>query len=119
MVPRSSSSSRPTEAPDGTRFLLGVDADDVAYFGVGGPLPDVPAAATALVTAGRAAPAGLREAGTLLTDRDAGLMTHAVALANWHAVAGFCSRCGAPTKPGTGRPLAPVHGRWQRALPAL
>src|SRR6266700_2872469 len=43
--------------------------------------------------------AGLREAGTLLTDRDAGLLTHAVALANWHAVAGFCSRCGAPAKP--------------------
>ena len=39
--------------------------------------------------------------GTLLTDRDAGLLTHAVALANWHAVAGFCSRCGAPTEPET------------------
>src|SRR5260370_27350015 len=26
-------------------------------------------------------------------------MTHAVGLANWHAVAGFCSRCGNPTKP--------------------
>jgi len=50
------------------------------------------------VTPGRA---GLREVGTLLTDRDAGLLTHAVALANWHAVAGFCSRCGAPTEPET------------------
>lgn len=82
----------PDEAPEGTRFLLGVDSDQVAYFGVGG-----------LITAdgGESSlrQAGLREAGTLLTDRDAGLMTHAVALANWHAVAGFCSRCGNPTKP--------------------
>lgn len=82
----------PDQAPDGTSFLLGVDSDGVAYFGVGGPLGvdgDEP----------RSRRAGLREAGTLLTDRDAGLMTHAVALANWHAVASFCSRCGAPTKP--------------------
>jgi len=82
----------PDKAPEGTRFLLGVDSDGVAYFGVGGP-----------IAADREEPslqrAGLREAGTLLTDRDAGLMTHAVALANWHGVAGFCSRCGAPTKP--------------------
>ena len=81
----------PEEAPGGTRFLLGVDSDGVAYFGVGGPMTgdrDL-----------KLQRAGLREAGTLLTDRDAGLMTHAVALANWHAVAGFCSRCGNPTKP--------------------
>jgi NAD+ diphosphatase len=90
----------PAQAPEGTRFLLGVDADDVAYFGVGGPIPDVPAVAHGDDDAGSGLRrTGLREAGTLLTDRDAGLMTHAVALANWHAVAGFCSRCGAPTKP--------------------
>lgn len=82
----------PEGAPEGTSFLLGVDSQGVAYFGVGGSL-----------TIGHDEPglrrAGLREAGTLLTDRDAGLLTHAVALANWHAVAGYCSRCGAPTKP--------------------
>jgi NAD+ diphosphatase len=90
----------PTEAPDGTRFLLGVDSDGVAYFGVSGPIPDVPAASyDARDGAAEPRRSSLREAGTLLTDRDAGLMTHAVALANWHAVAGFCSRCGAPTKP--------------------
>lgn len=87
----------PEHAPDGTRFLLGVDADDVVYFGVGGPIPEAPADAAGGAPGLRRA--GLREAGTLLTDRDAGLLTHAVALANWHAVAGFCSRCGAPTKP--------------------
>ncbi len=59
-----------------------------------------PAAGGARRRGVRAAPAGLREAGTLLTDRDAGLLTHAVALANWHAVAGFCSRCGAPDQAG-------------------
>ncbi len=92
----------PERAPDGTRFLLGVDADDVAYFGVNGPIADVPAVAHGADDAGPGLRrAALREAGTLLTDRDAGLMTHAVALANWHAVAGFCSRCGAPTEPET------------------
>jgi len=72
----------------------------VAYYGVGGPITGD---AKGERVAGDGVPtlrrAGLREAGTLLTDRDAGLMTHAVALANWHAVAGFCSRCGAPTEP--------------------
>ena len=29
----------PEEAPPGTRFLLGQDADGVVYFGVSGPLP--------------------------------------------------------------------------------
>ena len=93
----------PAQAPDGARFLLGVDSGEVAYFGVGGPLSEAAGAAHRAnasldgeVTVRRA---GLREAGTLLGDRDAGLLTHAVALANWHAVAAFCSRCGAPTKP--------------------
>jgi NAD+ diphosphatase len=44
-------------------------------------------------------PAGLREAASLLSDRDAGLLTHAVALANWHAVHTHCPRCGALTQP--------------------
>ncbi|HUD37954.1 MAG TPA: NAD(+) diphosphatase [Streptosporangiaceae bacterium] len=80
----------PQEAPDGVRFLLGVDAAGVAYFGVLAE-PKLPADATGVKQA------GLREAGHLLTDRDAGLLTNAVGLANWHAVAGFCPRCGAPT----------------------
>jgi NAD+ diphosphatase len=96
----------PEEAPDGTRFLLGVDTDGRAYFGVGGPITgdrkgggDTGGGGDAAGRDPRLRRAGLREAGTLLSDRDAGLMTHAVALANWHAVAGFCSRCGNPTKP--------------------
>ena len=42
-------------------------------------------------------PADLREAAALLNDRDAGLFTHAVALANWHATHTHCPRCGTPT----------------------
>ena len=37
----------------------------------------------------------------MLDDRDAGLMVHAVALANWHATHRFCPRCGAATRPET------------------
>ncbi len=115
----------PAQAPSGDRFMLGVDDDGVTYFAVGGPLAAAHGAAADTAAADNAAAdsaaaesaargngqvpgpsrdpgllrAGLREAGTLLTDRDAGLLTHAVALANWHAVAGFCPRCGAPTQP--------------------
>ncbi len=42
--------------------------------------------------------AGLRQAGPLLGDRDAGLFTHAVALAYWHATHTHCPRCGAVTE---------------------
>jgi NAD+ diphosphatase len=100
----------PREAPRGVRFLLGEDPAGVIYFGVLGPLPDTAAgeeeeARTAGSGKGSGAgpaavrPASLREAGQLLGDRDAGLMTHAVALANWHSVSKRCSRCGAVTEP--------------------
>jgi len=78
-------------APDGPRFLLGVDHEGVAYFGVAGPLPEAPR--------GAVRPVPLREVGPLLSDRDAGLMTHAVALGNWHETFTHCPRCGAPTDP--------------------
>jgi NAD+ diphosphatase len=83
--------TEPAGAPGGVRFLLGVDEDDIAYFGVSGPLPepDRPGVRAAY----------LREAGPLLSDRDAGLLTHAVALGNWHETFTHCPRCGAPTDP--------------------
>lgn len=84
----------PSQAPDGVRFLLGIAPDGLVYFGVDGPLPDAPAGADPGV---RAAP--LREAGPLLSDRDAGLMTHAVALANFHDSHHFCPHCGEPSEP--------------------
>jgi len=75
-------------APDGERIYLGRDADG-PVFAVAAPL-------------GRRLGArrlGLREVGALLDDRDAGILTHAVALANWHATHRRCPRCGAPTEP--------------------
>ena len=76
------------EAPDGIRCLLGLDADGVAYFAViADELPDLPGT-----------PMNLRTAGGLLDGRDAGLMTHAVALEYWHVTHGYCPRCGAATE---------------------
>jgi NAD+ diphosphatase len=86
----------PAQAPEGVRFLLGTDADGVVYFGVAAPLP-VPDGEQ--VAGSGVQPISLRQAGPLLSDRDAGLMTHAVALGNWHAVHTHCPRCGAATEP--------------------
>ena len=86
-----------SQAPDGPRYLLGVDNDGRAYFGVSAPLPAADDAA-----AGQAKPVGLRQVGALLGDRDAGLLTHAVALGNWHATHTHCPRCGALTNLVTG-----------------
>ncbi|TDE08786.1 NAD(+) diphosphatase [Jiangella asiatica] len=74
---------KPVEAPDGDRFLLGVE-DGVTYFAV--PVEGKPDDG-----------ATLREVGETLGDRDAGLAVHAIALANWHATHRHCGRCGAPT----------------------
>ena len=83
----------PAQAPAGTRFMLGQDADGVAYFGVSADLPPPPEGTRA---------ASLREVGTLLGDRDAGLFTHAVALANWHDTHTHCPLDGTPTVPDPG-----------------
>jgi NAD+ diphosphatase len=82
------------DAPDGVRFLLGVDHEGIAYFGAAGPLPELHEPDEDGVR-----PVPLREAGPLLSDRDAGLLTHAVALANWHETFTHCPRCGSPTNP--------------------
>jgi NAD+ diphosphatase len=98
----------PDQAPEGTRFVLGQDADGTVYFGVSGPLPAAPDGAllapggTTPPSPPEARPASLREVGTLLGDRDAGLLTHAVALANWHDTHTHCPVDGTPTVPGPG-----------------
>jgi len=102
----------PGQAPKGTRFLLGQDgADGTVYFGVSGPLPPpVDGARPALLAPGGTTPPSppearamsLREVGTLLGDRDAGLLTHAVALANWHDTHTHCPVDGTPTVVGPG-----------------
>ncbi|MGH2928539.1 MAG: NAD(+) diphosphatase [Solirubrobacteraceae bacterium] len=84
------------DAPEGTRFLLGVDASGVAYFGVSGA-PDESSDIRSEFP--DAKPMALRQVGALLSDRDAGLLAHAVALAYWHESHTHCPRCGTPTVP--------------------
>ena len=100
----------PAQASAGTRFLLGQDADGVVYFGVSADLPAAlspsparsPAPSPAPSPAGTVRVASLREVGVLLGDRDAGLLTHAVALANWHDTHTHCPVDGTPTIPDPG-----------------
>jgi NAD+ diphosphatase len=80
----------PDDAPAGVRFLLGQDQDGTVYFGVSAPIGRSADGAKAI---------SLRSIGALLDDRDAGLFTHAVALANWHATHTHCPRCGTATIP--------------------
>jgi NAD+ diphosphatase len=95
----------PAQAPEGVRFLLGVDAAGIAYFGVIGPdgglragPPQTPGSGLALPETG-VHPVSLRQAAHQLGDRDAGLFTHAVALSNWHVHHTHCPRCGTLTVP--------------------
>jgi NAD+ diphosphatase len=86
----------PADAPEGTRFLLGVDAEGTAFFGVSSAAELEPATRSEDLDVRAMA---LRQSGALLSDRDAGLLTHAVALAYWHETHTHCPRCGTPTVP--------------------
>ncbi len=72
----------PTEAPEGQRVFLGSE-DGVAHFAV---LLDQPPDGEAWI--------GFRAVGPNLSDEEAGLVVHAVALAEWHVAHRFCPRCG-------------------------
>ena len=87
------------DAPPGDRLFLGVDGDDVAYFGVAAPLPELPGAA----------PKSLRTVGHLLGDVDVDLFTTAVALANWHATHRY--------DPTSGEPTEAAEAGWTRITP--
>ncbi len=103
----------PEQAPSGTRFLLGQDDDGVVYFGVSASLPDEQGLqqATDDPRAGHGVHRGaLRDVGTVLSDRDAGLLTHAVALANWHDTHTHCPLDGTPSRCQT-RPGIPPPAR--------
>jgi NAD+ diphosphatase len=69
------------------RMFLGVEPDGTPVFAVDAPLPEQPGARAV----------NLREVGHLLSDRDAGLFTAAVALAQWHAGHRYSSATGLPT----------------------
>jgi len=85
----------PGDVREGERYLLGVDPDGTAFFAVLEAEPLV-AAEGATVQ-----PMGLREVGSLLDDRDAGLLVLSVALANWHRTHTHCPLCGTPTVVGS------------------
>jgi NAD+ diphosphatase len=87
--PRLDLGGRP-DVPADRRIFLGTH-DDVAYFAAVEEGPDV---------GDEHAPRylGLREIGAALDDLGAGLVVHAVSLANWHATHRHCPRCGAPTR---------------------
>lgn len=70
------------DTPPAEAVLLGVDGDG-AYFAVPSTVP----------VRGR----DLREVGSLLPDRDAGLLTTAVALGAWRRTHSHCPRCGTAT----------------------
>jgi NAD+ diphosphatase len=89
----------PAQAPAGTRLLLGQDAEGIVYFAVNG---DLPPSASPFSAADGVRPASLREVGSLLGARDAGLLTHAVALANWYDTHTHCPLDGTPTVPAPG-----------------
>jgi NAD+ diphosphatase len=78
---------RPDVEPD-QRIFLGVDGD-VPYFAVE-------------VEEGGESFRSLREIGVLLDARDAGLVVHAIAIANWHVTHTHCPRCGAKTRVASG-----------------
>lgn len=80
----------PTDAPDGQRIYLG-QADGHAWFAVA--VDEVPDAL---------GPQTLRATALQLSETDAGLVAHAVGIANWHRTHGFCARCGEPSKPAQG-----------------
>ncbi len=84
-------------APEGERLFLGVDLNGVPIFAVSSGLPEAPQGAEART---------LREIGDRLDPRDAGILTTAAALGNWHASHLF--------SPQTGQPTTVMEAGWTR-----
>ncbi len=71
---------------------------------------------------GQPDPSTLREVGGLLSDSDAGLMTAAVSVLNWHRHGSFCPRCGEPSlaeSAGWSRMCPNGHQEFPRTDPAV
>ena len=121
----------PVPPPDAV--LLGtvetLDAGAVDYWAVPGDVVDGEALWTVPATDPPAAAddaeielSGLRDVGALLSDADAGLMTAAVAVLNWHRHGRFCPRCGlqsAPESAGWSRRCPNGHQEFPRTDPAV
>lgn len=101
----------PGDAPDGQRIYLGELAGRT-YLAVG--VEEVDDALQ---------PATLRETAPGLSETDAGLVVHAVGVANWHRTHGFCANCGHRTDAAHGGHLrvCPACGRqhFPRTDPAV
>lgn len=99
------------DAPEGQRYFLG-EQEGEAYFVVSAKLPEIEGVRAA----------SLRDIGALLSDREAGLLTQAVALSNWHATHGYSPRTGEPTsvtEAGWSRTTADGAQVWPRTDPAV
>jgi NAD+ diphosphatase len=102
----------PDSAPEGQRLFLGVDAADTPYFAVTAELPEIEGALSQ----------DLREAGTVLDERDVGLFITAVALASWHHRHRFSAMTGAATtvrEAGWTRVTDDGQTQWPRTDPAV
>jgi len=74
--------------------LLGVDDEGVAHFSL--PVAEGDSAPTRDLS-GELAQMSLRDVAADLTENEASLFVHAVALARWHQRHQFCASCGQPT----------------------
>lgn len=76
------------EAPEGQRLFLGEDEEATPYFAVIASVPELPG--TRRVT--------IRDVGDELSDLEGGLLTTAIALANWHLRQPYSPMDGQPTE---------------------
>lgn len=83
----------PAEAGPGERIFLGIDR----VAGAGRTAEGRAVFAVLLESEPDEGFATLREAGTVLDDREAGIAVNVVGLANWHLAHPRCARCGAAT----------------------
>ncbi|MET0422398.1 MAG: NAD(+) diphosphatase [Actinoplanes sp.] len=100
------------EAPEAEHWFLGLDPDGTPLWTVDAPVP--PRAEARAVT--------LRDVGHLLDARDAGVLTTAAALGNWHRSHRFSPRTGQPTtvvEAGWARADAEGKLMWPRTDPAM
>jgi NAD+ diphosphatase len=107
-------SSAPADA-----VLIGT-VDGIDHWAVAGEVP--PQAGERADAWSRGGTGGLRQWGALLGDTDAGLLTTAVAILNWHRSARFCPRCGLPNEPelaGWARRCGNGHQEFPRTDPAV